>query len=167
MGKWLDLAVQLEAEETPHDKRDASDTCPPSVASVAFVTPPISLPADIAAGLVRLRNMRPPRVQRPELWGEIVRDALRIETEGWAVQAIGLGWDAYAIWGVEPSSDPDQWNEGLAVQLAGRPIRAIDATAFYIQDGDRRILFNRRPRPGLTKYLWDLDGIQSRREKLL
>jgi len=100
--------------------------------------------------------MRPPRVRRPELWDEIKADTFRIATEGWAAQAIGLGWDPLHLFGCEPSSDPDHWNESLAVMLGGRLIRAVDATAFYLQDGDRRILFNRRPRPGLTKFLWDL-----------
>jgi hypothetical protein len=110
---------------------------------------------DLIAGLEKLRTMRCPRIQRRELWAEIVRDGLQIGTN-WAAQAIGLGWDPLHLFGYEPSADPDQWNDSLAVMLDGRPIRAVDATAFYLQDGERRIVFNRRPRPSLSQFLWEL-----------
>jgi hypothetical protein len=115
--------------------------------------PLMALPADLMAGLSKLRAMRTPRIHRPELWAGIKADAMRIAAEGWASQAMSLGWDAYALWGVEPSNDPDEFS--LAVELAGRSIRAVDEHRFYMRDGDVRSFFERRARPALTKYLWE------------
>jgi hypothetical protein len=157
MGKWMDLALQLEQEAAGNgmDNRDVRDVSPPIVAIVPNVHAGPSLPPDLIAGLDKLRTMRPPRIQRPELWVEIVRDGLQVGTH-WASQAISLGWPPLYLFGCEPSSDPDQWDESLAVQLAGRVIRAVDADRFYLRDGDVRSIFERRPRPGLSKFLWEL-----------
>ncbi|MGE3745391.1 MAG: hypothetical protein AB7G25_06725 [Sphingomonadaceae bacterium] len=130
------------------------------VTAVTHVTPQNreghGLEPDLIAGLDKLRTMPAPRITKPEVWPEIVSDSLRIETEGWASQALALGWDARSLWGVEPSADPDPWDYSLAVVLAGRSIRAVDEHRFYMRDGDVRSFFERRPRPTLTKYLWEI-----------
>ena len=114
------------------------------------------VPEKIQAGLHELRVMRTPRVQYPELWAGIVNDAWRIAAEGWATQALSLGWDAYSLWGVEPSRHPDTWDYSLAVVLAGRSIRAVDEQRFYLRDGEVRCFFEKRPRTSLTQFLWEL-----------
>jgi len=114
-----------------------------------------SLPPDLEAGLGRLRTTRTPRITNPSVWPEIVADAVRIADEGWASQAFGLGWEPLHLFGWEPSADPDTWDYSLAVLLAGRPIRAVDERRFYMFDGNVRSFFERRERPGLTKFLWE------------
>src|SRR6185312_4831415 len=84
------------------------------------------LPEDVAKGLVKLRLMPPPRITNPVVWPEIVADAVRIADEGWAAQALGLGWEPLHLFGVEPSTDPDTWDYSLAAMLAGQSIRAVD-----------------------------------------
>jgi len=113
------------------------------------------LPTDINAGLEKLRAMRCPCIRRPELWDEMKADALRIATEGWATQAIALGWELLQIFGYQPSDDPDDFS--LAVELAGRSIVAVDESRFYLRQGDVRSFFGRRERPLLKRYLWDFD----------
>lgn len=111
---------------------------------------------ELWVGIDQLQSMRAPRITKREAWPEIVADAVRISEEGWASQAIGLGWELMHLFGVEPSSDPDTWEYSLAVILAGRSIRAVDADSFYLSDGGVRRFFAHRPRPALTKYLWEL-----------
>jgi hypothetical protein len=126
-----------------------------AVTPVTLVTPKTDgVPEELRAGLDRLRDMRRPRVQRPELWDEITRDALEIATDGWAAQAIALGWEPLQIFGYQPSSDPDDF--GLAVELAGRTIVAVDERCFYLRKDGVRSFFDNRPRPALTKFLWEL-----------
>ena len=100
--------------------------------------------------------MPAPRITKPAAWPEIVADAVRIADEGWAGQAISLGWEPMHLFGVEPSSDPDTWDYSLAVTLAGRDIRVVDAERFYLRQDDVRSFFDRRPRPALSKFLWEL-----------
>jgi len=115
-----------------------------------------AFPQFVLDGLVRLRMMEPPRITKPEVWPRIVASALQIATDGWASQALALGWDGRSLWGVEPSADPDPRDYSLAVLLAGRSIRAVDEHRFYMRDGDVRSFFERRERPSLTKYLWEI-----------
>ena len=131
-------------------KDEPCSTVPLSRAGTSGTT----LSDDLILGLKRLRAMPLPRIRRPELWGEIKADALRIATDGWAAQAMALGWSALDLFGVEPSSDPDEFS--LAVDLASRPILAVDERRFYLRKGDVRSFFERRERPALTKYLWEL-----------
>jgi len=121
-----------------------------NAAAVAF------LPPLIAAGLDRLRTMRCPRIQRPELWAEIVRDGLRIATDGWASQALSLGWNALALWGVEPSAEPDTWDHSLAVSMEGWPIVDVTANFITLRRGNASRPFRNRARPSLSQFLWEL-----------
>jgi len=114
------------------------------------------LPEDVAKGLVKRRLMLPPRITNPVVWPEIVADAVRIADEGWAAQALGLGWEPLHLFGVEPSTDPDTWDYSLAAMLAGQSIRAVDEQRFYLRDGEVRCFFEKRPRPALSKFLWEL-----------
>jgi len=110
---------------------------------------------DLRPGVRKLSTMHCPRIRRPELWDEIKTDALRIATEGWAAQAMALGWEPLQIFGYQPSDDPDDFS--LAVELAGRTIVAVDESRFYLRRGDVRNFFERRECPLLTHYLWDFE----------
>lgn len=113
-----------------------------------------SLPAELRLGLKRLRLMATPRIVMPQAWPRVVASGLLIATEGWASQAMSLGWDAYALWGVDPSADPKDFS--LAIELASRSIRAVDEDRFYLREGDVRSFFARRECPALSKFLWEV-----------
>ena len=107
------------------------------------------IPAEIAMGLNRLRGMRAPRIKRPEVWPEIVADALRISSEGWAVAALRLGWSPLELWGWSPD------REGLAVWLAGRRLVIVDDAMAIVRVGNMRCVFNRWDSQD-ARFLWEL-----------
>ncbi len=152
-GSVVTLVTQTETDRVT--RKPAENLAVTPVTQVTLRNGQV-LAANLMAGLDKLRTMAAPRITKPEVWPEIVADSLRIETEGWASQALALGWDARSLWGVEPSADPDPWDYSLAVMLAGRSIRAVDEHRFYMRNGDVRSFFERRPRPALTKYLWEI-----------
>ena len=82
------------------------------------------LPTEIANGVLRLTAMRPPRIERPDLWAGVVADARRLVDEGWAAMAIALGWSAADLFGVGPKGDWDF--QGLAVWLNGDSVVMLD-----------------------------------------
>lgn len=108
-----------------------------------------ALPPEIVVGLNRLRGMHVPHITRPEVWPEIVADAQRLASEGWAVSALGLGWSPLELWGWSPEQ------EGLAVWLAGRPLVLVDDTMAIVRVGSLRSVFNRCPATG-AKLLWEM-----------
>ncbi len=129
MGSWRDVAAAVA-------RRHEQDA--PSPAAVES----FDLPADLAASLRALEFMPAPRrVEQPENWREIVRDALVIARSGWAAKAIALGWSASDLFGIGPRDD---WEfSGLAVWLRGRAIVVLDGQCAIVADGDRRAAFNR------------------------
>ena len=156
---YLSLLQQKIAEK----RLDGEPTKPTEAPFDAFVgdpeghiSPTSPLPATVIMGLRRLRTMPAPRGIKPEQWMEIVTDASRLAADGWAVQALALGWEPYALWGVDTSTDAHPWDESLAVILRGRRICAVDEGCVYIATPNGMTLFNRRARAGLTKYLWEL-----------
>ena len=157
MGKWLDMAERLKQEHRAGDNKDVGDETTSNSHIVPIVlNVPASLPASIIMGLRRLRSMSEPRGVPGSVWSEIVSDACRIATDGWAHQSLALGWDALALFGVDPSPDSHAWDESLAVILRGRSICAVDDAAVYVRTDSGMHLFNRRSRPGLTKFLWEI-----------
>lgn len=129
MGSWRDVAAAVTR------RHEQSDALPAPVES-------FDLPADLAASLRTLELMPAPRrVEQPENWREIVRDALAIARSGWAAKAIALGWSATDLFGIGPRDD---WEfSGLAVWLRGRAIVVLDGQCAIVADGDRRAAFNR------------------------
>jgi len=114
------------------------------------------LAPDLADGLTRLRMMSPPRITRPAVWPVVVADALRLASEGWAAQALALGWEPVQLWGCSPDKGGNPDHDGLAVLLCERRIVVLDDRSALIesQAGARR-LFNRRPMVGAV-LLWDI-----------
>lgn len=156
MGKWLDLAAQLEAEPGNWDNRDDSDNSPANVPNVPNV--PYSLPATIRAGLVSLQAMAAPRITRPEIWPGVVADALRLSSEGWAAQAMGLGWSPLDLWGCSPVTRGNPDHDGLAVWLDGRRILLLDERTCIVNAGTgARAVFTRRRSTGAA-LLWNISA---------
>ena len=108
-----------------------------------------ALPPEIVMGLNRLRGMRAAHIKRPEVWPEIVADALRISSEGWAVAALRLGWSPLELWGWSPD------REGLAVWLAGRRLVIVDDAMAIVRVGNMRCVFNRWDSQD-ARFLWEL-----------
>jgi hypothetical protein len=116
-----------------------------------------SLPADIVAGLARLRGMRPPRIKSPDVWSTVVADAARLAAEGWAAQALALGWKDKELFGTCGTSGGNSTQEGLAVWLAGRRVLLLDALSCIVDvgAGTRAVFYGRSVRPGGI-FIWDL-----------
>lgn len=153
MGKWMDLAAQLEAEAGSCDNSDNSAKNAPNGTNGAKVTG--LLPPPIIAGLERLQVMPAPSVTRPEVWPAVVADALRIAAEGWAATALKVGWEAVHLFGCLP--DGGWGDEALAVWLNGRSIDSLTADYAAANVGNVWSWFTPRDVPGRV-YLWDLEG---------
>lgn len=101
--------------------------------------------------------MQAPRITLPQVWPEIVADAARLASEGWAAQALALGWKELELFGCcgEPKGEPMQ--AGLAVWLAGRRVLLLDALSCLVEDGPnaRAVFYGRSVAPGGV-FLWDL-----------
>jgi len=110
----------------------------------------------ILKNLEALAVMAAPRLAYPERWPGVVADALRLAREGWATQALGLGWEPLEIWGCCPMPDGDPAVDGLAVWLQGRRILLLDDKSCIVATatGDRNI-FNRGRGVGAI-LIWDL-----------
>ena len=119
---------------------------------------------NLRTGLDRLQRDRQPRISNPGAWPVVVADALRLEKEGWAAQAIALGWHPLQLFGCSPAVGGDPDLDSLAVWLAGRRLVLIDGRRAVAAEGDLRSVFVRRSWEGAA-FLWDLADIQSRRAK--
>jgi len=119
-----------------------------------------ALPTEVLNGLAMLASGRAPRITRPELWSEFVADAVRLVDEGWAQQALALGWSPLHLWGCSPDKGGNIDHDGLAVTLAGRRIVLLDERAAVIESGaGSRRLFCRREMQGAV-LLWDLGRVR-------
>jgi len=114
------------------------------------------LPGTIGAGVAALDEARPPRGVPAEPWRIAVRDARRLAADGWAAQALALGWSDLDLFGavLDKSGDPNA--DGLAVQLDGRRVRAIfDSFAAIADASGKRSYFYRGNNEG-ARLLWAL-----------
>jgi hypothetical protein len=153
MSRWLELAASMQADDEPRANSVTSANMQPNGTNDANGTAP--LPADVLTGLRRLRTMAAPRITRLEVWPQIVADAQQLVDDGWAQQALALGWHELELFGVGAKSSADF--EGLAVWLAGRRLILIDDRSAIAADGDGRSYFNRPPNfdPSGAAYLWE------------
>lgn len=156
---WRDYA-----SAQPCDKSDNSDTrgkAEPFVPSVPFVT---ALPATVRDGLVRLSLAPAPRLLHPERWPNIVSDAQRLASDGWALAAMKLGWTELDLFGAVPDKDGDPAGDGLAVKLCGRPVLAICASFATVRDGPGARTYIYRGNNAGSILLWDLGRTATRPE---
>ena len=112
---------------------------------------------DLLAGLRRLASGRIPTGVDRVVWLQIAADAKRLAEDGWAATALAMGWTAEQLFGVD---DDDR---GVAVELQGRPIRALlaegdapGARAIFILDGGNgaRVCVSRASGP--ARLLWEM-----------
>jgi len=100
------------------------------------------LPPEIVRGLAQLAVRPVPRVRDVEAWLEIVADAQRLVTEGWAERALALGWAPRDLFGVGKNHS-DEF-EGLAVWLCGRRILLLDEHGVIATDERSRFHYSRQ-----------------------
>lgn len=115
-----------------------------------------ALPRDIRAGLARLRSMGVPVAVDRTNWRDAVAGALHLADEGWAANALALGWSPLDLFGAvtDPAGDP--YSDGLAIWLERRPVLALTADYAVADNGSGgRSYFNRMARTGAC-LLWDL-----------
>lgn len=125
MSNWRDMAARVLAESAPPE--------------IAPAVSPVS--SEIANGLAILSGRRTPRGCADDVWREIVTDANRIAREGWAEQALALGWSLTDLFGIGPNDD---WEfSGLAVWLASRKVLLIDGAKAIAGAGDSHAIFHR------------------------
>lgn len=117
-----------------------------------------SLPDALIRGLEALTRMVPPRITKPEVWPVVVADALRLADDGWAAQALGLGWGPVDIWGCSPDVGGNPDHDGLAVWLAGRRVLLLDERTCIVETGPvaRSVFTRRKVPPAGAVLLWDL-----------
>jgi hypothetical protein len=161
MASWRDFAQRSD----PPDAADAisaisakspTDAAPEAPNGTNGTNGTAALPAALAAGLPRLREMGVPRGVKPGPWAEVVADSLRLASEGWAYQALSLGWSALDLFGAitDPKGDPH--GDGLAVWLSGRKVLALSAECAAVLNGKSgRSYFMRPSAPG-ARLLWEL-----------
>lgn len=114
------------------------------------------LPEPLIAGINQLRSMPVPRRVDPAAWSAVVADTLRLEREGWAAQALALGWSALDLFGAVADPEGDSGADGLAVKLQGRRALALsEAFATVADEGARRFYLYRGNNEG-ARLLWDL-----------
>ncbi len=161
MNRWIDLAARMQADgETCANSANSAKT-PPDRIEPAPIGPndtvgTVSFPADVVVGLKALQAMAAPRIARPEIWPGVVADAFRLTSEGWAAQALSLGWTPLDLWGCSPVARGNPDHEGLAVWLDGRRILLLDERTCIVDAGaGARAVFTRRE-PAVGALLWDL-----------
>ena len=147
------------AEALPSDSSDSSDSPP----NDRELTPNgangpngKAIPPIILRGLAWLENAPAPRVRCPEAWPGVVADALRMARDGWAEQALALGWTELDLFGAVPDRHGDPAGDGLAVKLSGRKLLAICASFATVQDhpGGRSFLY--RSTDSGAVLLWEI-----------
>lgn len=100
------------------------------------------LPADIERGLAELVRLSPPRrIARRAAWAPVVADAVRIARDGWAAQALALGWSLHDLFGIGPRDSHEF--AGLAVWLDGARLLVLDTHMAVADTESGRAFFNR------------------------
>ena len=156
MGKWLDLAAQLEAGSGTRDNRDIRDNSlglTPNVSIVPNVLAP--LPASVIDGVNLLQKMPAPRLLRPDAWPIAVADAVKLACDGWAANALALGWSPLQIFGAITDPEGDPFGDGLVVWLAGRKLLAISDATATVEDGNGFAFYHLHDLSG-ARLLWEI-----------
>ena len=160
MGRsWRDyLAATPPADACDNsDNRDVrSDSEPETRPIVTNVTNVTGIRSDILAGLERLKGAAAPRTSNPERWPAVVADALRLAADGWAAQALKLGWSPLDLFGAVTDKQGDPNGDGLAVKLCGRPLLALCASFATVSDGTGARTYLYRGSNAGARLLWQL-----------
>jgi len=96
-----------------------------------------ALPPHLVQGLAALQSRAPPQITRPEIWLAVVADAVRLAADGWAAQALRLGWSPLELWGCSPERGGNPDHDGLAVWIDGRRVLLVDGASCWRR---RRVL---------------------------
>jgi hypothetical protein len=123
-----------------------------------------TLPGHIRQGLELLAKAPAPRVRCPEQWPQVVADAVRLASEGWAAQALKLGWSTPDVFGAVTDNEGDPDGDGLAVKLNGRRVLAICANFVTVSDGDGDRSFIYRGNNSGAVLLWKLGRAAEKKE---
>jgi hypothetical protein len=95
--------------------------------------PAVEVVADWVAGVVRLGTMPPPHTYPEHAWQQLIGDAERF-LDGWAQQAVALGWPDWEIFGCHRRAP---WGRvagmGLILLLRGRELAALTASEAVIR----------------------------------
>lgn len=150
MGKWRELAEQLEG----HDNSDDSANWSVHAPNVTNVTNVNDLSPAIVTGLKRLGAMQAPRVRNTQAWRQAVSDALRLANEGWASRALALGWSALDLFGAVSDPKGCPHDDGLAAWLDGRKLSMLSATFALVEANGCKSYFSRHDRGG-ARLLWE------------
>ena len=123
-------------------------------------TPP-ALVTEWRVGVEMLLSMSQPRAYPSGEWAFLLDDADRF-MKRWAVQAYGLGWQSWEIWGVSRVAPRFRFDAmGLVLVLKGARIAAITADAAVIEMRTSNLLrFYRRASDPLNvserALIWEL-----------
>ena len=152
MSKWMRLADELTgAGETPANRSNRANS--PNFAAIGPIGPngPPMLPASVSKALASLPQGKSAVFGSSEAWRDVVADARRIAAEGWAAQALALGWSLHDLFSILDD------RESLSVWLRGRRMVLVDTEcAVAIRPGQRAEYYTRRELPG-AKLLWELE----------
>jgi hypothetical protein len=128
MGDWREVAARVLADRPAPVTSAVPDAMP-------------GVPDPLAEELRRLERAMTPKVNEPEIWRQAVADALRIARDGWAGQALSLGWSVSDLFGIDPRDAYDF--SGLAVWLTGRHLVMLDADRAVVETDTSFAYFNR------------------------
>jgi hypothetical protein len=112
-------------------------------------------------GIAWLREMPPPRTYPPHAWQQLIVDAERF-LDGWAVQAVALGWRDWELFGCHRRAP---WRRldgmGLVLLLRGDEIAALTESEAAIRTRtSARQTYRRKPRdplhPAERCLVWEL-----------
>jgi TubC N-terminal docking domain len=144
-----------------HQAGQAGLAQPAAAALANRSAPAAEVVADWVAGVVRLTAMPPPRNYPDHAWQQLIVDAERF-LDGWAQQAVALGWPDWEIFGCHRRVP---WGRiagmGLILLLRGDAIAALAATEAVIRTPTgARQTYRRKPcdplHPAERCLVWEL-----------
>lgn len=104
----------------------------------------------------RLGRLACPSGLDPAVWRGVVVDARTLIAEGWAAQALKLGWEPLDLFGAVPEANGDPNADGLAVKLNGRRVVGLCAAFASVADANGGRTFIYRGDNSGARLLWEL-----------
>jgi hypothetical protein len=152
---------KTEVIEHLRDARQSGLRQPAAKAIANRTAPALEVVADWVAGVVRLTAMPPPRTYPEHAWQQLIVDAERF-LDGWAQQAVALGWADWEVFGCHRRAP---WGRiqgmGLVLLLHGRELAALTAAEAVIRTRTgARQAYRRKPCDPLHRaercLVWEL-----------